>query len=177
MGATFCWSTGINGNKNTPVKMSNSKMGWLLENELKMCSESNQPSSLFFQEPLRFLDFPPCFAWFLGIEAIHVNGVEMVSRTRGWRKRLTKSRSPIEKLTRWLKRFAMNLNFWVVCYAFPKKGLQVVGKIALVMFMRGTFTANPICRDGSWIHPGLIPPNPMGLKNLYLPSSPNQQPF
>lgn len=117
------------------------------------------------------------FCLVLGIEAIHVNGVEMVSRTRGWRKRLTKSRSPIEKLTRWLKRFAMNLNFWVVCYAFPKKGLQVVDKIALVMFMRGTFTANPICRDGSWIHPGLIPPNPMALKNLYLPSSPNQQPF
>ena len=49
----------------------------------------------------------------------------------------------------------------------PKKGFKWLGHSQQTLF----------CRDGSWIHPGLIPPNPMALKNLYLPSSPNQQPF
>ena len=85
--------------KNTPVEMSNSNMGWNLENELKMCSESNQPSSLFFQEPLRFHDFPLCFAWFWALRPFMSMASrwcqELVAGGRDWQ-------NPGRRLKSWL---------------------------------------------------------------------------
>lgn len=94
--------------------------GWLLENELKMCSESNQPSSLFFQEPLRFLDFPPCFAWFWALRPFMSMASrwcqELVAGGRDWQ-------NPGRRLKSWLADWKglrwIYMNFWVVCYAFP----------------------------------------------------------